>query len=235
MKLDIEKFKKNLTVIILCGGKGERLKPLTLKTPKPLIKIKGKVILEYIINHLLKSNIKNIIVASGYKHYLVKKFMNVKYKKKIEVINTSVKVDILERIKIITENKKGEFLVCYGDTLADININKLIRQYLLNKKKLIISSYELKSSFGILNTYKNSNIVIKFREKPNLNIWFNIGYIIFSQKYINMLSRFKKFETFLQFCAKKKLMCAYKHLGSHITVNTISELEEAKSKIYKFI
>jgi NDP-sugar pyrophosphorylase family protein len=235
MKLNIEKFKKNLTVIVLCGGKGDRLKPLTLKTPKPLMKIKDKTILEYIINHLLKSDIKNIIVASGYKHYLVKKFINVKYKKKVEVKNTSIDVDILERIKNITKNKKGEFLVCYGDTLADININKLIKQYLLNKKKLIISSYELKSSFGILNTYKNSNAVIKFREKPNLNIWFNIGYFIFSQKYIKMLSRFKKFENFLHFCSKKKFMSTYKHLGQHITVNTISELEEAKSKIYKFI
>ena len=235
MKLNIEKFKKNLTVIVLCGGKGERLKPLTLKTPKPLMKIKDKTILEYIINHLLKSDIKNIIVASGYKHYLVKKFINVKYKKKVEVKNTSIDVDILERIKNITKNKKGEFLVCYGDTLADININKLIKQYLLNKKKLIISSYELKSSFGILNIYKNSNAVIKFREKPNLNIWFNIGYFIFSQKYIKMLSRFKKFENFLHFCSKKKFMSTYKHLGQHITVNTISELEEAKSKIYKFI
>ena len=125
--------------------------------------------------------------------------------------------------------------MCYGDTLADININKLIKQYLLNKKKLIISSYELKSSFGILNIYKNSNAVIKFREKPNLNIWFNIGYFIFSQKYIKILSRFKKFENFLHFCSKKKFMSTYKHLGQHITVNTISELEEAKSKIYKFI
>ena len=235
MKLNIEKFKKNLTVIVLCGGKGERLKPLTLKTPKPLMKIKDKTILEYIINHLLKSDIKNIIVASGYKHYLVKKFINVKYKKKVEVKNTSIDVDISERIKNITKNKKGEFLVCYGDTLADININKLIKQYLLNKKKLIISSYELKSSFGILNIYKNSNAVIKFREKPNLNIWFNIGYFIFSQKYIKILSRFKKFENFLHFCSKKKFMSTYKHLGQHITVNTISELEEAKSKIYKFI
>ena len=235
MKLNIEKFKKNLTVIVLCGGKGDRLKPLTLKTPKPLMKIKDKTILEYIINHLLKSDIKNIIVASGYKHYLVKKFINVKYKKKVEVKNTSIDVDILERIKNITKNKKGEFLVCYGDTLADININKLIKQYLLNKKKLIISSYELKSSFGILNIYKNSNAVIKFREKPNLNIWFNIGYFIFSQKYIKILSRFKKFENFLHFCSKKKFMSTYKHLGQHITVNTISELEEAKSKIYKFI
>jgi NDP-sugar pyrophosphorylase family protein len=234
MALNIKKFKKNLTVIILCGGKGERLKPLTLDTPKPLMKIKDKTILEYIINHLLKFNIKNIIIAGGYKNHLVKKFIDSKYKKNIDIVNTGVKADILERIKKIVDNKKGEFLVCYGDTLADININRLIKFYLSNKENIIASSYELKSSFGILNTYKNSNTVFEFKEKPKLDVWFNIGYIIFSQKYIEMLSKFKKFETFLHFCAKKKLMKTYRHLGKHITVNTISELEEARSKIDKF-
>ena len=73
MTLNIEQFKKKLTVIILCGGKGQRLRPLTSDTPKPLIKIKNKAMLEFIINHLLNFNIKNIIVASGYKSHLIKK------------------------------------------------------------------------------------------------------------------------------------------------------------------
>ena len=73
MALNIEQFKKNLIVIVLCGGKGQRLRPLTSDIPKPLVKIKSKALLEYIINHLLKFNIKNIIVASGYKSHLIKK------------------------------------------------------------------------------------------------------------------------------------------------------------------
>jgi NDP-sugar pyrophosphorylase family protein len=73
MTLNIEQFKKNLTVIVLCEGKGQRLRPLTSDIPKPLIKIRNKALMEYIINHLLKFNIKNIIVASGYKSHLIKK------------------------------------------------------------------------------------------------------------------------------------------------------------------
>ena len=68
MIINIAKFKKNLTVIILCGGKGQRLRPLTSEVPKPLVKIKNKAILEYIINHLLKFNVRNIVIASGYKN-----------------------------------------------------------------------------------------------------------------------------------------------------------------------
>ena len=59
---------KNLSVIILCGGRGERLKPITNKIPKALIKIGGHEILSHIINHLKKYKIKNIFVLTGYKH-----------------------------------------------------------------------------------------------------------------------------------------------------------------------
>jgi NDP-sugar pyrophosphorylase family protein len=78
MTLNIGKFKKNLTVIILCGGKGQRLKPLTSEVPKPLVKIKNMSILEYNINHLLKFNVRNIVITSGYKNKLIKEFINKK-------------------------------------------------------------------------------------------------------------------------------------------------------------
>ena len=87
MSVNISKIKNSLSVIILCGGAGQRLRPLTEKVPKPLIKIKNKTIIEYIINHFYKYKIKNIIIATGYKHELLKQFINKKYKnQKIKLI-----------------------------------------------------------------------------------------------------------------------------------------------------
>jgi len=54
-------------VLILCGGKGERLRPFTENTPKPLIEINNKPILGYIIDHVLSYGIKEIVVATGYR------------------------------------------------------------------------------------------------------------------------------------------------------------------------
>ena len=235
MSLNISKIKNSLSVIILCGGVGQRLRPLTGKVPKPLIKIKNKAIIEYIINHFLKYKINNIIIATGYKHKLLKKFINKKYKnKKIRILDTGLKTEIIKRVEKISNHLNNNVILCYGDTLVDINLNKLIQFYLKDKNKFIVSSYQLKSSFGILDM-NDKNIVTRFREKPKLGMWFNVGYFVFSNKYLKILKKFKKFENFLFYLAKKKNMKAFKHTGKHITVNTISELEEAKIQIKKFL
>ena len=81
-------------------------------------------------------------------------------------------------------------LVCYGDTLIDIDLNKYINFYLSNKKKITVASYQLETSFGIFDI-KNQDQVVDFNEKPSLNIWFNVGYFIFNYNNFNLFKKFK--------------------------------------------
>ena len=102
----------NLTAIILCGGKGMRLRPLTNDVPKPLVEINDKPILYYIINHLMKYEIKNLIIATGYKSEMIETFMknnfsNIKY-----TIVNSGDVNILKRVKDCMEYINND-LSCY--------------------------------------------------------------------------------------------------------------------------
>ncbi len=228
MKNQISKFKKNLTVLILCGGKGLRLRPLTKELPKPLIKIKNKSILENIIDYFKKYRINDFIVATGYKHQMIDNFISKKYKNlQIKTLYSGVNSDIIKRIKKISKYSKKYLLVCYGDTLIDINLNSYINFYLSNKKKITVASYQLESSFGIFDM-DNKNQIIDFREKPSLNIWFNVGYFIFNQNNFDLFNKYKKFKDFLKFLSKKKAMKTFKHYGKHITINTLAELEKAK-------
>ena len=149
--MDISNFKKNLTVLILCGGKGLRLRPLTKDLPKPLVKIKKQSILENIINHFLKFKINHLIIASGYKHKMIDKFIKKKNfnNNRIRTIYTGMNSDIIERIKIASKYSKKYLLVCYGDTIIDLNLNKYIQFYSKNLNKITVASYQLESSFGI--------------------------------------------------------------------------------------
>ena len=233
--MDISNFKKNLTVLILCGGKGLRLRPLTKDLPKPLIKIKNKSILENIINHFLKFKINDLIIATGYKHKIIDKFIKKNFNnKEIRTLYTGMNSDIIERIKIASKYSKKYLLICYGDTIIDINLNNYINFYFKNFNKITVASYQLESSFGVFEI-KKKNIITDFKEKPLLNIWFNVGYIFFSEKNFFFFNKFKKFKELIKFLSKKKYMKTFKHYGNHITVNTLAELEKAKKISNKFI
>ena len=230
----INLLKKNTTVIIFCGGKGLRLRPLTFNTPKPLIKINNISILEHLINQFLKYQINNIIIATGYKNRLFKEFLKKKYKNKnIKIINSRINSDIIYRLNKSLKFSKENIIACYGDTLLNLNINKLINEYSKNSTKIIMTNYELKSAFGIVKINKNLDIV-DFIEKPNLNIWYNVGYFMFNKKFETVTKKYKTFKNFLKHMAISKNIKSFKHYGQHITINTISELEEARQKIRNF-
>ncbi len=195
-------IKENLTALILCGGKGERLHPITKKIPKPLVKLKKKEILSYLIDHLKFCGVKDIIIASGYKHKLLKNFVLKKYKSdNIRIINSGINTEIIKRVEKILKYSKNSLLICYGDTLANINIKKLYKFHNAHKCPVTISSFQVKSSFGILKIKKN-NMIKSYIEKPLLNIWFNIGYMIVSKKIFSFFSKFDKFEILLKYLVK---------------------------------
>ena len=83
-------MKKNVDLIILCGGKGSRLGPLTKKTPKPLIKIGTRPFLHYLIKYYQRYNFKKIYLLAGYKGNQIKKYFN---KKKFNFINVEVIIE----------------------------------------------------------------------------------------------------------------------------------------------
>ena len=91
----------------MCGGKGLRLRPLTNKIPKPLIKINGEEILSYIIKHILSYNIDNLLILTGYKQEKIKTFIkkNLKKNKNLNILDTGIDTDIIRRIQ-----KRGKIL-----------------------------------------------------------------------------------------------------------------------------
>ena len=152
----------------------------------------------------------------------------------IKTLYSGVNSDIINRIKKVSKYSKKYLLVCYGDTVIDINLNKYIQFYSKNINKITVASYQLESNFGIFEI-KKKNIITNFKEKPLLDIWFNVGYIFFSSKNFFFFNKFKKFKDLIKFLSRKNYMKTFKHSGNHVTVNTLAELEKAKKISNKFI
>lgn len=225
-------MSKDLTILILAGGKGERLLPLTKSVPKPLIKIHKKEILSYVIDYLKRFRFLKILILTGYKSILINKFIKKKYKKshKIKTFFTGVNSDIAERIKKVFNQTSDNILICYGDTLANVNINNLIKLQKKLKDKTIITTLQHKSSFGIIKLNKKKEI-ISYVEKPKLDLYINIGYILIKKDKLKKIFKFNNFQNFLHHLVKKDKVLSNIHKGNHTTVNTIYELDQAKKNL----
>ena len=134
----IDKDLKLPEAIILCGGKGERLHPITLDIPKPLVHLNDFPIIHYVINHLAKYNICKINIASGYKSNMMKKYFAENcYSADISIYDSG-DVDIIKRIQDILESVRSDVIVLYGDTISNVNIKSLIFHHNASSKYLTL-------------------------------------------------------------------------------------------------
>ena len=160
-----------MKAIILAGGRGKRLRPITDKIPKPLILINEKPLIERTINYLKKYGITEIIISSGYKSNLIEKFLKKKKNFGCEIVFSTEKTPlgtggaIKKALKYVNEES---FLVLNGDIVTNIDLKKIL------KKPNTIAANELKTKFGTMDIKNNK--ILKFNEKKDVtNVWMNPG------------------------------------------------------------
>ncbi len=235
-----------MKVIILAGGKGSRISEYTNKIPKPMIEIAGKTLIEHIIQIYSKHLYKNFYILTGYKGNLIKKFFN-KYKLKknfyrLKNLNKEIQINFVPtgintmtggRIKKISKIIKNEnFMVTYGDGLANVSLKKLEKFHLQHKKIATVTAVRPLSRYGILDLKKNT--VLSFKEKLKLNYgWINGGFFIFSSDIFKYLkSKNTILEKFpLESLAKKGQLKAFKHKGFWYSIDTKRDKENLEAII----
>ena len=159
-----------LKAIILAGGRGKRLRPITDYVPKPLIPIKNIPIIEWQIKYLKKFGVTEVIICTGYKqemieNHIVSKKVGVEVKYSIEKSPLGTGGAIKKAGKMI---KDKSFFVINGDTITNIDLKKL------SKVKNSVAAIELRTQFGILETEKDK--ITKFKEKKEIHdLWMNAG------------------------------------------------------------
>ena len=125
--------------VIICGGYGKRLGKITLKTPKPLIKVNKLTVLEHIMKNLTRFGINDIILLCFYKHKVFKKkFHNKKiFGAKVFCVKEKKLLGSSGALFNAKKRLKENFIFCNGDTFFDINLNDLIFEF-MKKKNLSI-------------------------------------------------------------------------------------------------
>ena len=218
-----------MKVVILCGGKGTRLREFTEDIPKPLVEIGGKPILWHIMKIYSHYGFNDFILCLGYKGKIIEDyFKNNNHENwNIEFVDTGEKSNKGQRIKAVEKYIKDEdFFVAYGDDVADVNIKECLDYHLKNGKIVTLTAVNPESQFGIMEVNDN-NEIIEFKEKPKLDHWINGGFFVFNKKIFSYITDDYDLEkeTFNEL-VKEKQICAFKHPGFWKCMNTFKDTIE---------
>jgi glucose-1-phosphate cytidylyltransferase len=201
-----------MKVVILCGGKGERLREETEFKPKPLIPVGKMPILWHIMKIYSYYGYNDFILLLGYKGYMIKEFfLNFEYMtndfsldlrkkerilfhKKDDLENWNITfIDTGEntntggrvaKIKHLIEDE--EFFLTYGDGVSDININELYEFHKKMNKTITITGINPTSPFGVIEV--NDNVAESFKEKPKLEGVISGGFFVCNKKIFDYLT-----------------------------------------------
>jgi len=221
-----------LKAIILAGGHGKRLRPITDYVPKSLVPIKNIPIIEWQIKYLKKNGINEIIICTGYKtkmieNYLSMKNMGVKIKFSVEKIPLGTGGAIKKAGKMINDKS---FFVINGDIITNIDLTKL------TKKSNSIASIELQTKFGTLETIGNK--ISKFKEKKEISdLWMNAGIYYLQKETLKDLPDKGDIEKtlFPDYAKKGKLNTIKFKKIKWYSIDSIKDIEESSLEVEKII
>ena len=164
------------TALILCAGFGKRLNPLTLNTPKPLLKLKDITILENCINLIIKLGVKKVFINTFHLGDQIFKFIkNKKYSIEIQIVDDGK--EILDTgggiLNMINHSEASDFLIFNPDTLWNENylndINKMQDFYFSNKLNniLLLTNKELSFDKNLKGDFELNNNLLQRGDNKN--------------------------------------------------------------------
>lgn len=168
---------KENSILIMAGGFGKRMMPLTEMVPKPMLKVAGKPILEHIILNAKSQGFKKFIISLHYLGELIIDYFGdgSAFDISIEYIHESEPLGTAGALSLLDPLPKLPFIVTNGDILTDINYANLLHFHESNNAEatMTIKKYELQNPYGVVNTQGLE--IISFEEKPIQITYVNAG------------------------------------------------------------
>ena len=159
-----------MKAVILVGGKGTRLLPLTCNTPKPMVPVLNRPFMEYVVNHLGEHKVSDIVMAMNYLPKAIEDYFGggEKFAKHIYYCLESSPMDTAGAVKN-TERYIGDeaFLVLNGDIFTDLDFTDMMRYHREKKAKVTIALTPVAdpTAYGLIETTPEGRVT-RFLEKP---------------------------------------------------------------------
>ena len=190
-KSEKKKIKSSpINMIIMAGGIGKRMKPLSNILPKALAPIRDKPIIQHIFEKFSQKQKINFTVSLNHQKEIMisflsqlKKQFNIKFLKEKKLLGTAGSLGLIK-------NKNKNLIVTNCDTLIDIELMDLMKFHedLKNDLTMVVSSKQYKLPYGTCKIDEN-NLLDKINEKPSFNFFINIGLYVIGPKILKTIKK----------------------------------------------
>jgi dTDP-glucose pyrophosphorylase len=232
----IKKKDKSNLVVIMAGGRGVRLRPLTKNIPKPMLNVGNKPILQNILEKFRDNGYKKFVICVKYKSKIISNYFGngKKFGIKIEYIEEQTRMGTAGALSLLKKKPREPFFIINGDVLTNLNFEKMLDFHNDQKAKatMCVTEYNFSSPYGEV-VLKNENI-LTIHEKPIHKIFVNTGIYILDPKCLNLVPR-KYYDIPSLF--KKIILNKYKTisfpLGEYwMDIGKIADFERANREYY---
>lgn len=178
--------KIDLPVVIMAGGKGTRLKPLTNVIPKPLIPIGDKTIIEAIMDQFMSIGCHKFYMSVNYKSDMIKYYLRqLKTSYDIEFFKEDRPLGTIGSVSLLRKKINSPFFVSNCDSITEQDYRDVYDYHVSNKNDMTIVTMvkSFKIPYGVIDTGKDG-LMIDLKEKPEQNYQVNTGVYILNPKLI---------------------------------------------------
>lgn len=189
--VDLGKLKSilPLDVVIMAGGRGERLRPLTDTTPKPLLIVGDKPILEHNLEHLATYGINRFFISINYLGNMISNYFGdgSKLDASIDYIKEEKPLGTIGAVATIKDLRHDVVLVMNADVLTNINLEDFLCEFLEQEAVMSVASvpYKVNMPFAVLETAENR--VLAFSEKPEYTYYTNAGIYLIKKELLSRI------------------------------------------------
>jgi glucose-1-phosphate cytidylyltransferase len=204
-------------VVILCGGRGTRLREHTQTIPKPLVEIGGRPILWHVIRIYAAQGFHNFVLCLGHKGELIEEFVRndgLPDGLAIECVQTGEETPTGGRIARVKDRiEHGRFCATYADGVADIDLHALLDFHDEHGALATMTVVQPELQFGVARM-NGRDVVEGFEEKPRFDGWINGGFFVFEPGALDYIDEDSTLEHApLERLAKDGQLRAYRHTG----------------------
>lgn len=224
------------TAVLMVGGLGTRLRPMTNEIPKPMLEIGGKPILLTIVEGLVKSGFTNLIMCLGYKSNVIKDFFKSgsEFGVKIEYIIEDKKMGTVGALTLLKQRPKEAFFVMNGDLLTNFNYEQMLEFHQSHESKatMCVREYDFQIPYGVVNI--NNEDIISIKEKPIHSCFVNAGIYLLEPECIDLIpnDEFYDMPTLIEkIIASKRKVVSFPVREYWLDVGRMDEFKKANQDI----